>query len=733
MNNIKSERIRKRILIPLGFVFLLSLGACVITLYHFQQRHIDDYAWLRLNHVRDMFQEELEEEAKLMNSQIHFLKQNKDLHNAWLAKDRDALLGHTVPIFNEIHTKYGVTHFYFHGLDRICFLRVHKPEKHGDYIERFTLNGAVREDKPVHGMEMGPYGTFTLRTVHPWRINGELAGYLELGIEIGHITLEMKEMLGVEIFFTIDKSYLNHSNWEQGLKILGRTGDWEMFDSFVLIKTSTSQVPQELKRHISSYAEDRHHTSIVRMSLGGRSYRGQFLPLIDAPGRDVGDIVVLGDVTAAEAAMRTSIAIVIVFGVILGIGVFGYFYVYLGSMEHKLVNAHNDLRDEIEERKRAESTLQKNEKRLKDEVHQRKHAEKRLKHAQAELQKQVTELVEARQATLNMMEDIEREITERKQAEKTLERAYIKLENTNRELKEVQSQMVQSEKLASIGQLAAGVAHEMNTPVGFVASNFQTLGSYVEKIKKLLGMYDELTTNIETLGKAELLNKAGIIGQSRGDMKIDFILEDIQELFDDSKEGMERITSIIQNLRDFSRIDQPDSLDEYDLNKGIETTLVVARNEIKYDADIETDFSEIPAVFCNSGQINQVFLNVLVNAIQAIKSLERDKKGIITIKTYSTDEHVVCEICDDGPGIPPDKLSKVFDPFFTTKPAGKGTGLGLSVSYDIIVHKHNGEIFADSTLGKGSKFTIKLPIKWKNQNGKKELETNEKENSVICG
>jgi signal transduction histidine kinase len=193
-------------------------------------------------------------------------------------------------------------------------------------------------------------------------------------------------------------------------------------------------------------------------------------------------------------------------------------------------------------------------------------------------------------------------------------------------------------------------------------------------------------------------------------MKIDFILDDVEELIEESTEGLQRITDIVQNLRDFSRIDQAEDFGDYDLNSGIEATLVVAKNAIKYDCNIQTDFSEVPMIFCNSGQVNQVFLNILVNAAQAIGTVERDDRGTIAIKTYATETDVVCEISDDGPGIPDDKVSKIFDPFFTTKPVGKGTGLGLSVSYDIIVNKHKGQLLVDSTVGEGTTFKIVLPI-----------------------
>jgi len=334
---------------------------------------------------------------------------------------------------------------------------------------------------------------------------------------------------------------------------------------------------------------------------------------------------------------------------------------------------------------------------------------------------------------INGTQGILYDITGRKQAEEAARLAYNELQNAHRKLKEMQSQVVQNEKLASIGQLAAGVAHELNTPIGFVASNFQTLQSYVKKLKDLLEMYDDLIGQIEILEKTEILNKVTAVSKSREDMKIDFILEDIKELFDDSKEGLDRVTNVIQNLKDFSRVDQPGSLDEYNLNKGIEATLIVGRNEIKYDTNVKTDFSEVPSIFCHSGQINQVLLNILVNAAQAIKSQKRDDMGTITIRTYPTQTGVACEISDDGCGIPPDSLSKIFDPFFTTKPVGKGTGLGLSVSYDIIVNKHKGELLVDSTVGEGSKFTIKLPIGKKEPNDNKETENSGKENSIICG
>jgi signal transduction histidine kinase len=312
--------------------------------------------------------------------------------------------------------------------------------------------------------------------------------------------------------------------------------------------------------------------------------------------------------------------------------------------------------------------------------------------------------------TTTSIDNLSREITDRKRAEKKAKLVCEELEKANIEMKEMQSELVQNAKLASIGQLAAGIAHELNTPIGFVASNFETLQGYVLKMKELLQIYGELIRDIEVAEKSKLLEKSHVIDKSRNSMQIDFILEDIAVLFNDSREGLRRVTNIVRILRDFSRVDQLGNLDTYNINNGIKTTLVVARNEVKYDIDVKTELSEVPSIICNAGQINQVLLNLIINAAQAIKSEERTQKGIIEIKTYTTHDDLVCEISDNGSGIESNDLPHIFDPFFTTKPAGQGTGLGLSISYDIVVSKHKGRLFVDSSVGKGTKFTMKLPL-----------------------
>ena len=335
--------------------------------------------------------------------------------------------------------------------------------------------------------------------------------------------------------------------------------------------------------------------------------------------------------------------------------------------------------------------------------------------------------------TTTSVDNLSREINERQKAEENARRACQELERTNRELRHMQSQLVQTEKLAGIGQLAAGVAHELNTPIGFVSCNFETLQTYVAKMRDVLDMYDELTAEIGGQDTVRSVIMAEHITEQRQSMRIDFIREDIAGLFADCREGLRRVTDIVQTLKDFARIDQVGTFDTYDINEGIKSTLVVTRNELKWLVEVELELSEVPPVVCNPGQINQVLLNLIMNATQAIKSQAREEKGRIRIRTYATEEHIVCEIADDGPGIEPAVQLKIFDPFFTTKPVGEGTGLGLSVSHDIVVTKHKGELLVDSVVGEGTMFTIRLPRSTMNAKHEAEAKNDDRKNCAVCG
>ncbi len=273
----------------------------------------------------------------------------------------------------------------------------------------------------------------------------------------------------------------------------------------------------------------------------------------------------------------------------------------------------------------------------------------------------------------------------------------------SRQLSAAQQQLVQAERLASIGQLAAGVAHEINNPVGYVFSNIGTLERYVADLFRMLTAYEAAEPQLG--GTPE----AATLAQLRQEIELDYLKEDIPSLMAETLEGVRRVRKIVQDLKDFSRVDQRQDWEWADLHHGLESTLNIVNNEIKYKADVRREYGGLPEVQCLAPELNQVFMNLLVNAAHAI-----DKpRGLIVVRTGADEgaspPAVWVEIEDDGCGIAPDALPRIFDPFFTTKAVGAGTGLGLSLSYGI-VRKHNGSIRVSSTPGQGSRFRVTLPV-----------------------
>lgn len=280
-----------------------------------------------------------------------------------------------------------------------------------------------------------------------------------------------------------------------------------------------------------------------------------------------------------------------------------------------------------------------------------------------------------------------------------------KLEKAYAELQQTQSQIMQQEKMASIGQLAAGVAHEINNPMGFISSNLSSLGKYMEKISAFNAA---LLETVEAKGDLDTLNK---LNDLRKKMKIDYILGDIGGLLAESHDGAERVRRIVQDLKSFSHVDDV-QCKPFSINECLASTLNMARNEIKYIADVEQKYDpDLPLLNCYPQQLNQVFMNILVNAAHAMEG-----HGVISIKTMREADDVVVRISDTGKGIAPENLSRIFEPFFTTKEVGKGTGLGLSISYDI-VKKHGGVMTVESEVGAGTTFIIRLPLNHQFTNG----------------
>jgi len=297
------------------------------------------------------------------------------------------------------------------------------------------------------------------------------------------------------------------------------------------------------------------------------------------------------------------------------------------------------------------------------------------------------------------------EISERKQTETALKEALQKLKST-------QAQLIQTEKMSSLGQLVAGIAHEINNPVNFISGNIIHINEYTHELLGLIHLYIE-----------ELPNPSDKIQDKIEEIDLEFILEDLPKVINSMQIGSNRIREIVLSLRTFSRLDEAE-MKEVDIHEGIDSTLLILQNKLKAkpehpEIQIIKDYSNLPLVQCYAGQLNQVFMNIINNAIDSIDSYNNQRSleeihnnpGQIKIHTKLIDNHQVqIKISDNGPGITENIKSKLFDPFFTTKPIGKGTGLGLSISYEIIVNKHSGVLQCESEIGKGTEFLIEIPL-----------------------
>jgi signal transduction histidine kinase len=321
------------------------------------------------------------------------------------------------------------------------------------------------------------------------------------------------------------------------------------------------------------------------------------------------------------------------------------------------------------------------------------------------LAKTFNQMIEQLKLTYQQLADSNHTLEEKvEQRTQELRHKNQDLETTLKKLKKTQTQLVQQEKMASLGQLVAGVAHEINNPVNFIYGNVQPATKYARDLLNLIQLYQKHypQPNSEIIDDIEAIDLA-------------FIQEDFMQLLDSMKEGSERIKEIVLSLRNFSRLDESEQK-QVDLHQGIESTLRILQNRLKAQSErpeiaVIKQYGQLPLLNCYPGQLNQVYMNLLSNAIDA---LEQDRTIInpqILIDTTLINNNIEIRIADNGSGIKSELLEQIFDPFFTTKPVGKGTGLGLSISYHIIVENHKGKLLCNSQLGKGTEFIIKLPIR----------------------
>jgi signal transduction histidine kinase/DNA-binding response OmpR family regulator len=365
----KKERIRWRVFVPLAIAFVITFGAVLFSFFNHMQDHTDQAAAHRLADVRQIYAEQIERDSEKIRSLMELLQQDACLRSAWTERDKDRLLACAKPRFHDVREHYQVTRFSFHDLQRTSFLHVHDPAQDGGFVDRFTLVEAIKSGQPVHGVELDYSGIPALWVVYPWRIDGKRVGYIEMAVEISHVLQRLRELLGVEVFLTVEKVYLNKERWEQNRKLSSNLSGWELFPECVLVGGPADFKLGPLQPCLKD-ALAHQGTSSFEFKTNGRTYGGSYLPLVDHVGRSIGSIGVLTDVTEMleETKMFLPALVVGTAGVTLVLAAF--FWGYFGRVEQDLVTAKETLEREVEEHQKAEVVLRENEEKLGREIQQ---------------------------------------------------------------------------------------------------------------------------------------------------------------------------------------------------------------------------------------------------------------------------------------------------------------------------------------------------------------------------
>jgi len=337
----QNRHLKFKILFPVLITLVCILVSFMIGIISVQKMTSKKYVKQKIKGVDQLFQGYLSEEARFLSAQIDMVKKNKSLQRPFLLKKREALYKQAKPVFEKLLAQHKITHFYFTDLFRTTFLRVHNPGRFNDEIDRFTTIKAQREKKIASGIELGAFGTFTLRVVQPWIIDGKLEGYIELGMEIEHIAPKIKKIMDSDLFFMINKSDLSRSKWEEGVQMMGKKGNWDLFPDFVVTDQTMSDIPFEIKKYLA-------HThgknpDVISMTTNNKKYYLGFIPLIDAFNKSVGDIVVLWDVTVLHNRILNLWLIVFIISIGISISLFLFFIKYIGKIEIDIFTGHNDL------------------------------------------------------------------------------------------------------------------------------------------------------------------------------------------------------------------------------------------------------------------------------------------------------------------------------------------------------------------------------------------------------
>lgn len=643
--------VKSRILPPLVLAIFLLQAVFLTMFWRQQQKDMAQVEVETTQRVQDLIQEELERDVAKMDTAMEVLIRDAELANALAELNRDSIIEQAQPIFEQFRDNHRITHFYFHQPDQVNFLRLHK-ERKGDLIDRATIQAAGRTGRPSAGLEQGPTGNPVLRLVYPWRSDfsekttadlfadkstGELLGYLELGIEFEDITERVHELLKVDLIVAVDKVNLDQQRWASRNERLSRQSNWDEFTDYVIIDKTIADIPSEISEFISDINDD---TEGFRINQNGQINQVLSFPFNDIDGREIGYVIALKDVSGNVQQSRQAMWLALVITSVIGAGLVSLFYVFLGTIEKRL-----------------------NERTFK-----------------------LTETTDALSVSNAKLEEYSNQLEKKVQARtEELEIQNQTLGTTLRRLEATQAQLIEKEKMAGLGQLVAGVAHEINTPVGIGITAASTLS-------------DE-TRDFQADFQAGNLRKSAL-----------------ENYFNVATDSSRLILNNLQRAGDLIRSFKQVAVDQSSLEKRRVTAkkyfkevLESLKPNLKGTAHV-LDVLGDETVYIESypGAISQVITNLVMNSVT--HAYKPGEKGYLSFDLRQSDDRLLIKYTDDGCGISAQHIEKIFEPFFTTARNQGGSGLGLHIIYNLVTQKLQGTILCESEVGLGTKFLIDIPI-----------------------
>ncbi len=732
----------RRLLMPLVFLVIGLLLPPPLLLLD-QHRAAQERETLRLlEHVRVEFAVDIRNQTESLNIAIKTLLTHRDLPALLRSADTAAIAAQWSAFFQTLNEHHGITQFNIIDPERIILLRLHDPQHSGDRNIRRSAIEAERTGRTATSLEFSPFGELVIRVVVPVYDAKGLAGYIELGKNMNDIIAELGQRVGVDVTITMKKAIIERAIWESGMRAQKRVSDWNRPAGSVIVYSSWAAWPETFQAWLEQPVTPDGY--VLEFVVNDRRWRVRALPWADTSDQTIGTIAIMHDITHAHALFRNTMA--------LGGALIAIIFVLLTAVIRATLHRTDaDIRRQHKELTESKAFLKQTLNSIpipvfvktRDGIYQlvnqaferlfgigQGHAiGKSLCQFYPHEEAAVHDAREQRLLREQALEVYECPLTdaEGRHHDAIFHRASMTgpdgqitgivgaiLDITDRKRSEaerinIQSRLLQVGKLEAAGQLAAGVAHEINTPIQFVGDNLVFLRDSFVSLLRLNELSDQLLASGTTVdGAAESWQALA------REVDVAFLATEIPRALEESFVGIRRVGQIIAAMREFSHPD-PETKTMVDVAACIQLALTMCRNEWKHVASVDVSIEpELPLIPCHAGAISQVLINLVINAAQAIaedRVHHPDRPGLIRVSAAVAGPFVEIRVQDNGPGIPEAIRNNMFQPFFTTKEIGKGTGQGLYLARNIILKDHQGSIRFETEAGHGTVFIITLPLK----------------------